>query len=195
MAVATRKLKARKTEYKGIVYRSKCEAMFARYLELWIEEMRSYCNELIEKGEEDLRLYAFCGFEYEPQYFSVDGWTPDFVVYQLNPRGISDYPDLRDDVPKLVAHIIEYKPSVPTSEYIREWLAKCDYLFYLQRDRYPDLRFFYEIYFGSVFSDFRGIIKAERGGAEFTDTLDGRDWLKGFEDEIRSTRFDLNAPR
>lgn len=54
-------MEARKTEYKGIVFRSKSEAVFARALDLggWV-------------------------WEYEPDRFrSTDGWVPDFWVVRI----------------------------------------------------------------------------------------------------------------
>lgn len=50
-------LKARPTEYEGVVFRSKSEAMFARLLDMMNSD-----------------------WAYEPDYMAVDGWLPDFVI-------------------------------------------------------------------------------------------------------------------
>jgi hypothetical protein len=70
-------IKATKTEYNGIVFRSKSEAIFARML--------------------DQLGYRW---EYEPEYFQVGSYTPDFWVCA-----------------PLMCCVVEYKPAEPTQAY------------------------------------------------------------------------------
>jgi hypothetical protein len=91
--------KATPTEYKGIVYRSKSEAMFARYLELEASELDG----------------AF-GMRYEPLTRDIQNnlgieWNPDFVTWRVvwSTSG----------VPILYTRLIEYKPCKPTRTYLK----------------------------------------------------------------------------
>jgi hypothetical protein len=86
----------RPTEYKGVVYRSKSEAMFARFLELQVSGRR---------------LGGFC---YEPNEMEIDGWIPDFLGWSLSKRS---------NRPCITYSLFEYKPKTPTATYL-ESLAK-----------------------------------------------------------------------
>ena len=85
-------LKAIPTEYKGIRFRSKSEAIFARAMDL--------------AGIE--------AWEYEPATF--DGYTPDFLVSAKVPAMILD-----DGHDLILSWLIEYKPSTPSSAYIEKF--------------------------------------------------------------------------
>lgn len=81
---------ARPTEYLGIVFRSKSEAVLARALKLvgWF-------------------------WEYEPVGFQVGGWIPDFwAVAPMQSPGVRGW--------RLVSAIIEYKPREVTPTYLSE---------------------------------------------------------------------------
>lgn len=87
-------LKAIPTEYKGVVFRSKCEALFARNLDLsggWL-------------------------WEYEPfEFRSKDGWQPDFRLAALVPTRVMG----GWSIPQGIADaLLEYKPSDVTDTYL-----------------------------------------------------------------------------
>jgi hypothetical protein len=64
------------TEYKSVVYRSKSEAMFARWLELKIENGQMTC----------------AGFMYEPKMLQTkDGWIPDFLFWSIDGWIVAEY--------------------------------------------------------------------------------------------------------
>jgi len=75
---------ARPTEFKGVVYRSKSEAMFAASI-------------------------SYLGYKwiYEPRFFEIDGWRPDFAipVHNGNEFGFE---------------VIEFKPYRATETYMEE---------------------------------------------------------------------------
>lgn len=163
---------ARPTEYKGIVYRSKSEAMFARYLELRFNP------------DDD----GSCGFIYKPAGFDVGGWIPDFLMWGVRTGTLYGH-----EIPHTTYTLIEYKPSRPTATYIAEFAMRCETI--LGRLDEKGLCEFsrrcdYQINYGSVFSSGRGAICFETGvdGYSFDH---GGDWLGPFIDEIRATRFDL----
>lgn len=99
-------LRATPTEYKGVLYRSKCEAMFARYLDVWYPGNRkSY-------------------FSYEP-LTGIDGFNPDFVFawvafskYEVCPL-LNKKKTTEQLAPILLLNYIEYKPTRPTDTYIQ----------------------------------------------------------------------------
>ena len=93
----TRQLKARPTEYKGVVYRSKSEAMFARWLEI------------------EITCLGLDGFCYEQKEFEVDGWVPDFTCWSV---------EKRDNQLSIRRVFIEYKPAMPTGTYLAELAIK-----------------------------------------------------------------------
>jgi hypothetical protein len=87
-------LTPRPTEHRGIVYRSKCEAMFA----LWLE-LRNSSDTIID---------------YEPDWAELGDYVPDFSVH--SPIPIYD----RSGVSLFASQVevIEYKPSRPTLTYV-----------------------------------------------------------------------------
>lgn len=85
--------RARATEYKCTVYRSKSEAIFARYL--------------------DLQTFAYAYF-YEP--VNIDGYSPDFFVLIDK----SCWRPRSSGMHRIVAVFIEYKPAMPTKTYLNE---------------------------------------------------------------------------
>lgn len=168
-------LTARQTEYKGVVYKSKCEAMFARYLELYMEADFSQIR-LSRRG------WYGCGFSYEPSKLTVGDYTPDFFWWEARPSDTS--------LPELHAVAVEYKPSVPTRTYIKEWASNCDAIV----QRLTDLGFYtlsFSLYYGSIFNRDRGEIIyncINKKTLRFAE-----DWLSPFEAAVRATRFDLEA--
>jgi hypothetical protein len=99
-------LKAIPTEYKGVTYRSKSEAMFAAWLEMYCEGMK---NETVISQS----------IEYEPTWSAVGNYVFDFAVHTL----IS--------LPHTVIHkidLIEFNPSWTTQSYRNEWASRCENL-------------------------------------------------------------------
>lgn len=88
----TQQYAARPTEYKGIVFRSKSEAIVARGFDL-----------------------AGALWWYEPYMFECsDGYVPDFLVTHK-------YVDPRFGNTEIIRILfVEYKPSTPTDTYIEE---------------------------------------------------------------------------
>lgn len=167
-------MKARPTEYKGIRFRSKSEAVFARYLDLLIET-RFFENTL-------------ASFEYEPET-CVEGWHPDFLTWRvMRPMG-SKY-GFRRTIPDLFMTFIEYKPSRPTQTYIREWAECAAKWSKLATEKQSPFKPTFFIYYGSVYSSAdRGVVYVDSIGGTFNDNQD--DWIVDFEDELKSYRFDL----
>lgn len=159
------------TEYKGTVYRSKSEAMFARWLEL--------------QGRQSI---------YEPKGFEVSGWNPDFLSWWVPPiepymfRG--EY--LRPELPMLSYELIEYKPSRPTQTYIKSFDSRCAAIW--QRYQRLDVLFLFRcsfhIYYGSVYTSERGVVDCIHDSC--LDVIE-YDWIGEHEEAIRNTRFDLES--
>lgn len=171
-------MKARPTEYKGIRFRSKSEAVFARYLDLCIEGYGGLGG-------------ALASFDYEPETL-IDGWNPDFLTWRVR-RPMGGKCEFRRTVPFLFMTFIEYKPSRPTKTYIAEWAehvaAWSTMSSILESDALALTTTFY-IFYGSVFSSAeRGVVKVESDGKFVDDTHD--DWLVDFEEELLAYRFDL----
>jgi hypothetical protein len=171
-------LVARKTEYKGVVYRSKCEAMFAKWLELHLKTRGAIGS----------------GFVYEPVgMIALAGWTPDFVAFEIsNPSEHT-----LSGLPCLAYTIIEYKPSRPTQTYVIEFAERCKALFeQWEAHGWLDIayRSSFVLQFGSVFSDERASIHVS-GDWGWTPFETATDWLAPYENEVKSTRFDLLAAR
>lgn len=191
--------KARPTEYRGIVYKSKCEAMFARYLELSSEEEQDISKFLLKDrgGVNCFGPSHGWGAIYEPANFVVDDWRPDFLVW----RCTSDFPD--GDCLQLTQinyEVIEYKPSKPTETYVKEFGTRTGVLADTIKslaDQTLIYKFSFKLYYGSVFNNQRGFYVV----THFRDcpVLDRTkhwdiDWLTDWGDDVRATRFDLENP-
>jgi len=187
---------ARPTEYKGILYRSKSEAMFARYLELqneydvaWFSRVQRCWN------------LAQSGFIYEPELLKVGRWTPDFVRW-------STMADTHNHfwLPELSYEVIEYKPSRPTDTYIAEFVERINKL----GEKLQELdgatfasRMTGGLYYGNIWAKERKVIRVVLGPSEdedgnlsscwYANDYDQNDWLQPFEDQVKAVRFDLVA--
>lgn len=91
-------LKPVPTEYKGIIFKSKSEAMYARYLDL------------LDMNYSLLTV----AWIYEPKWAEVNGWTPDFYVI------IILYPRDKNRIKSIHEFYIEYKPNEPTETYLKK---------------------------------------------------------------------------
>lgn len=180
-------LKARPTEYRGIVYKSKCEAMFARYLELSVPDtLRTYARYNREPNYQSVTP-NHCGYVYEPAGFEVGDWVPDFVAFW------SLMPNTNFQLPSMIYEVIEYKPSKPTETYLDEFSARVLAVQALLRQMIgkAEVMAKYYLYWGSVFSESSGIVSAR--DLEWQH-LDCEPWLvPEYAQAIRDTRFDLEV--
>lgn len=172
-------LKAVPTEYRGIRYRSKSEAMFARWLEL--------NGSSLAIGRCGLVLAS--GFDYEPYGLAVDdtdnqgrAWLVDFLYWNV----VSNINDTATYVPIIHYSLIEYKPSRQTQTYLNSLGKKFEWL--KQHNAYLVSSRFY-CFYGSVFNESRDILTYKEGAWSSS----GVDWLAGSEDDILSIRFDLEG--
>lgn len=161
------RLEARPTEYRGVRFRSKCEAMFALWLDLSEQPSDVVCEQ----------------WEYEPALTYMPGFSCDFHMYSLV-KGSDFRPGLRQD-------FYEYKPSKPTQTYVDNYFKKyvgamvfCDTKGMQDVSRASNAY----IYYGSIFTNDRGRFFLD--GPDVA-CIDETDWLAEYADSIRSYRFDL----
>lgn len=189
----TKTRKATKTEYRGILYRSKCEAMFARYLELESLELAATGQSNARQDGLNVTNSGF-GFQYEPNTL-VEGWNPDFLVWNILVPGRTDGIDKKwfcHSIAIMFLSFIEYKPSRPTEAYcsrfskgVQEWLKR------FESDHDEARRTSFEIFYGNPYEYPNapcGVLKFEND-LWFDDTE--CDWLANYVDDIRDYRFDL----
>lgn len=168
-------IKARPTEYKGVRFRSKSEAIFARYLDL----------SMVEYERERLRLAGW-----KHNVFNIGG---GYVLYEPKTRfkcfnmdflfAIRSHEEIGEDERFHNAYI-EYKPVRPTDTYIENWVNNviaidpewCNESFMIE--------------YGSPFSE------AKRGRIIFDSSKENKidegenDWVSIFP-ELMDYRFDL----
>lgn len=167
--MATKDLKPRPTEYKGIVYRSKSEAMFAAWLETYIEN-----------GHLD-------GMTYEPECFRVGDWIPDFATWKVF---------FDDESPRISFRIIEYKPSCPTECYIGEFERNA-YTVGRRFNSGTMSAMSFMIQYGSMWSDDRGWVEFQKTAEDDFGEFDlvrndvVSDWIGGLDRDLLNIRFDL----
>jgi hypothetical protein len=158
-----RALKARPTEYKGVRYRSKCEAMFARWLDL------------------ECKCDQYDGFSYEP---NICGWIPDFIAWKTTFIR-------KTTIPEISYSIIEYKPSIPTDTYLDEFVERCRFAKgFLESEGPFSSSIDFKLFFGSVFPGGQcGVVQVEQDFSGWY--TEDYDWLNLHRGSILSTRFDL----
>lgn len=183
-------LTTRPTEYRGIQYRSKCEAMFARYLDLDHQEQKEIWN-FQQKRSSFRKIPEIClGFYYEPAGVSVNKWVPDFVTFE-----VTQHETRTSGMPEIVYSVIEYKPSKPTTTYIAEWCIRCRSLFtewHAKELHQLWSRTTWQLFYGSVYTNDRSVIDTSVLN-DWTPEDQRHDWLINYEDAIRETRFDLES--
>lgn len=172
-------LKAIPTEYRSVRYRSKSEAMFARWLDLNGTSLAiGYGGSIMASG-----------FDYEPHGLVIDdtfnagaAWFVDFLHWCV----VSNVNEISTFVPLMHYSIIEYKPSKPTKTYLVSLGRKFDVI----KQQFPFLfSSSYFCFYGSVFNKSRDLLRYESGSWVSV----GIDWSDGLEGEILSTRFDLEG--
>lgn len=158
-------MEARKTEYKGIVFKSKSEAQLAYIFDLWREDNK---NISIESNE------------YEPIKFKTSsGYIPDFIRTQV----------YKDSVFPIYIKIVEYKPVKPNKTYI-EYLSN-QFAEILNKDGY---RFIdaYLLYFGSVYHENISCMMFDINTKKLDVDYFHVDWItKEYYDKAKLYRFDL----
>lgn len=167
-------MEARPTEYKGIRYRSKSEAMFARWLEISIGE---------EFNFDRLNCGGRCGaggFVYEPSFLTIGEWTPDFFRWAIHTS--------KATYPSVYGTSIEYKPSKPTITYLDEFAIRCSAL--TEIAPYPCS---YELYYGGFFDKPAGLILWDADYGIHEAPHYEFNWIGGHAPEVMATRFDLEA--
>lgn len=162
-------LKARPTEYKGICYRSKSEAMFAR----WLDLTRSKWS--LDSSKRRGAFGHGCGWIYEPDWLRVDDWTPDFYVWHS-----LWVPTICIDI-----EIIEYKPSEPTESYVDEM---CDRVGKMQLKLDEKMM----VYYGSPYTAERGVISFVKHPDYGIQMVQNEiDWIGVLSDALTEYRYDL----
>jgi hypothetical protein len=184
------------TEYRGIVYRSKCEAMFARWLEIDGLEKSGIGQSLARRCGLGVTASSF-GFQYEPTTL-VEKWNPDFLTWNVSPpwdsRRNAYWSGL---IPNIHWKTIEYKPSRPSDRYIKtfysfiqKWINNAIPLI----DKGFDFqRMSFSIYYGNPYrypESPCGSIDFEPQNYEMVDATDN-DWLANNVDDLLAYRFDL----
>lgn len=127
------------TEWKGVRYRSKCEAMFA----VWLHNNAINANRAIQNYGHTFQV-GF-DFQYEPQSLVIGRWAPDFFVARV----FLDF--LKQEVfPKTsyAYEVIEYKPSEPTRTYVDCFKERCARL---HQKLFLEKWVTYSIYYGSPY--------------------------------------------
>ncbi len=168
------------TEYKGVRYRSKSEAMFAMYLDLF--------SQSIVGGH-----IAAAGYAYEPPGFNAGDYQVDFMLWSTTvPEAYFSDDELRRPMIAFNHYdLIEYKPKRPTKTYIKNararYLAILDHIDQLGFENIRNYISF-DIYFGSPYVGEKdvGIISFE-----YTFDSERESWLEPYRDQIRNHRFDL----
>jgi hypothetical protein len=173
-------VKATPTEFLGVKFRSKSEAMFALWLQLRRTELKDPC----------FMTHRNALWTYEPKIDWLPGFSCDFHLCWLEPKDIK----CGNFLP--VHRFIEYKPTRPTETYCENMLQKfvdacsessaqskvLQHQNELLRIEWPT------IYFGSVYNEDRGFVFTGPSGIKFHKT----DWIGSLQDEILNYRFDLH---
>lgn len=189
-----RSLKPTKTEYKGIRYRSKCEAMFARYLDLRTTQYSEY-QQLKAIGDGLSIVCSSRGIYYEPTTH-VGGWKPDFLVWNVEVPDRAEF-DIAVEkclpgllVPRLYMEFAEYKPCLPTRVYCDRFHANAK-----KWTRSTTLMADFRIYFGNPY-DYPnkpcGLITFDPYESRWEVDYES-DWLASIASNLLSYRFDLES--
>lgn len=179
-------IKARPTEYKGVRFRSKSEAIFARYLDLEAQERESIKRFQNNKKSWNVICSPCTHIEYEP-HAKIKGWNPDFLVarchYFYEPLSTVDY----HENSIWVYTYIEYKPVRPTDSYIQNWLKLTE-----EADTGTPLSIVTcRLFYGSPFSSSpRGSLFPRQRDDVFDFAEEHDDWVSYFP-ELMEYRFDL----
>lgn len=154
------------TEYRGIRFRSKSEAMFA----LWID--------LVDGPLRD--------WQYEPRIDGPHEFSIDFQIVWVETDG---------ETLDAWTQYWEYKPAKPTKTYIASRKKKWERLLGWGHKEgfFSTYNTRFGIRYGSIWEPKRGsVLFDELGdGADVRVVHTSYDWLSRYEDQIRNYRFDL----
>jgi hypothetical protein len=191
-------MKPTPTDFLGIRFRSRSEAMFALQLSIWAElserEFQSWAkeNRVVKTGT--------AGFQYEPRTW-LDGWTPDFMTWTVEPPRVEmvdrDTEQVREN-PYFSIRFIEYKPTRPSQSYIDRFVFNVEQWFWhphnsLNQHYWHPYQF--RIFYGSAYLADRDyncgeivvVPSMNRGEGSFIYDSK-RDWV---DPEVLDYRFDL----
>ena len=155
---------ARPTEYRGVVYKSKTEAMFACLID-------------VNQKEKNQRVRL----RYEPEiYKTPGGYIPDFVLDQISEPFLCDFTTL-----------IELKPSMPTQAYINyldkqfKWIRNKDYFQAIS---------FYAMYVFNPYDHIFQYILFDKEYIPTIEEFETPAWFKDYYfNEVLKYRFDLQS--
>lgn len=181
-----------RTEYKGVVYRSTCEAMFARYLELQLEEIAGpSSNEQYPGFIPRSLLHGIGGFLYDPNLFAEvsNNRGPDFLYWTVCKAK-------RMACPTINYEIIKYEPSKPTEAFVSVFAStalKCLQWFEDRGHHEFSRRCSITLYYGSVYTEQRGMCFIDPGDScDDPDVAhEAEDWLANYEQRLKETWFDF----
>lgn len=175
----------RPTEYRGILFDSKSEAQFARFLELRHEDTASSFSCDGEQFIANTFGNMLGGFTYHPELFRQGDYVPDFLRWHVACG--------ETGMVAINYELIECKPSEPTKVYIKEFFGRSDFFFekakLLYGERGAD-RLTVSIYFGNSWNESRGRYMKSISNRI---TEDRWDWLQPFEERVCSFRYDLEG--
>jgi hypothetical protein len=171
-------MKTRETEYRGIVFRSKCEAQVALSLDI--------CPFSVPMGRK---------WWYEPNFLAIEDYVPDFLIHEL---------EFYEG--ECIHHwkIVECKPSTTTDTYKRELasrFSKIEGNAFVQsiRAAYGERAISFQLWEGSVYVGVTVAWQFVGYGDHipanikqpFCDSIAG-DWLDSdLVEQIKLHRFDL----
>jgi hypothetical protein len=198
-------MKPRPTDFLGVRFRSKCEAMFALYLTQ--THFRDTPLEYLSTCEKTIfydKLFpGIGGIQYEPRT-DIDSWNPDFLIWNWG----FDF-SVNNVIPFFPVDCwfayIEYKPKRPSIAYLDNWIAGVK-LWHEQEYAKELIQFCpqaeraFALYYGSVFEENRNAncgrmfvdIFTDKNGTtvyQFEDRPG--DWVSERESIVRQYRFDL----
>jgi hypothetical protein len=168
-------IKPTKTEYKGIVFDSKSEAIFARAMD-------------IQNAETERNSKMF--WHYHPERFTMNDYCPDFSIQLWS----KIYDGKKFDQLTQSVILIEYKPAAPTQTYVDKIRSYYDAL--KEKDHYNVIDYIL-ICYGNVFeSESLKVIQIysdssgntiSKDSSYITDNI----FCKEYISEARNYRFDL----
>lgn len=166
------------TEYRGAVYRSKSEAMFAKYLENYQKDFVLRLGDVIGHG-----------IVYEPKLLRLNGWVPDFLQWET-------FISKQFPLPISLTTVYEYKPASPTQTYVEAFADKCVAMkkkLNHELGRQSQLASFCLLW-GSVYDERQGSIFVHVQNDDATIKYTDAPWLgEEMRKKLLYTRFDLEA--
>jgi hypothetical protein len=166
------KLTPTPTEYRGIRFRSKCEAMFALNLDV--------CRSSFRRKEHFEMQWWEAIWTYEPKFEWLNGFSCDFLLTWIGLENEKLWTDHR---------LVEYKPSKPTKTFCINYFRK----FFKYRDsteKQPNTQREALIFYGSAYNEDRGVVRwrTEDEELEFFEF----DWIHD-DTKLLHHRFDLEG--